>query len=776
MKFLKKLSLSSKLIIGFLLTGLIPAVIVSYVSFQNNGKAIRAEAKNKLIAIKEAKAFQLEELFVTMRSQVSALANNQLTVDAMENFEKSFESYQSEQTKDLASSQSALSAFYKDQFGKKYGDENLNRTFDKFSETYGKLNSNEVLLQDAFISSNSNKLGEKDSLLSLKNGTSYSKNHELYHETFRTYLYKFGFYDIFLVSEKTGEVVYSVFKELDFATNLKNGPYANSGLADAYKASSKLKKAESTVTEMRKYYPSYDAPAQFVASPIYKDGSIIGHLVFQIPVAKINDILTGKQSWKKQGQGDSGETYIISSDKSMRSISRFIVDDEAGFFDLMAKIKVPKDKIDYMRSKKTTAITAVVNTRGADEVIKGKSGTDIFPDYRNVNVLSAYRPLKIDGLKWYILSEMDEDEALASLYALKKIVILLISLSVIAILISSYFLAKGLSNSIIKMTSELGLSVEKFLSMAGGISTQSGQLSEATTQQAASLQESSSSINEISAMVERSSTTASETMDLSSLTQQKAQAGKQSVSQVKVSIEDIHENNEQMLISIEKNNEDVTSIIQVINEIAEKTKVINDIVFQTKLLSFNASVEAARAGEHGKGFSVVAEEVGALAQMSGKAAGEISELLESSTKQVEAIVENSKGKLTAITESGKDKVAQGISRSDECDKILDEILQSFEEVNNAVRDIATSSQEQSAGVSEITNAIQELDGVTQQNSSVAAETARKAEELRIETDHLASLTQQMRELVFGANSDSPSEVEIKSSSSRKLDDDFEDVA
>ena len=72
----------------------------------------------------------------------------------------------------------------------------------------------------------------------------------------------------------------------------------------------------------------------------------------------------------------------------------------------------------------------------------------------------------------------------------------------------------------------------------------------------------------------------------------------------------------------------------LISEIGNKTKVINDIVFQTKLLSFNASVEAARAGEHGKGFSVVAEEVGNLAHMSGNSAKEITQLLESSINRV----------------------------------------------------------------------------------------------------------------------------------------------
>ena len=87
------------------------------------------------------------------------------------------------------------------------------------------------------------------------------------------------------------------------------------------------------------------------------------------------------------------------------------------------------------------------------------------------------------------------------------------------------------------------------------------------------------------------------------------------------------------MTSISESTEDLDSINNSIRGI-QKTQVINDIVFQTQLLSFNASIEAAKAGVHGKGFSVVAEEVGKLAVLSGTAASEISEILKESSKTI----------------------------------------------------------------------------------------------------------------------------------------------
>lgn len=85
-------------------------------------------------------------------------------------------------------------------------------------------------------------------------------------------------------------------------------------------------------------------------------------------------------------------------------------------------------------------------------------------------------------------------------------------------------------------------------------------------------------------------------------------------------------------------------------------------------------MEAARAGEQGKGFSVVAEEVGNLATMSGNAANEITSMLGASIQKVSKIVENSQNLMSSLIKKSRSKIEMGHQTSVDCSVALEEIV------------------------------------------------------------------------------------------------------
>lgn len=74
---------------------------------------------------------------------------------------------------------------------------------------------------------------------------------------------------------------------------------------------------------------------------------------------------------------------------------------------------------------------------------------------------------------------------------------------------------------------------------------------------------------------------------------------------------------------LQKVNDDHSRILKKLKDVQEKCSKINEIAFQAHLLSFNAAIEAKQAGEYGKGFSVVAQDIGEMANLSKKASDEI---------------------------------------------------------------------------------------------------------------------------------------------------------
>jgi methyl-accepting chemotaxis protein len=258
------------------------------------------------------------------------------------------------------------------------------------------------------------------------------------------------------------------------------------------------------------------------------------------------------------------------------------------------------------------------------------------------------------------------------------------------------------------------------------VASASTEIAAGATQQASSIEETASSLEEMSGMVENNVTNARKGVDLSNEVKDSSSKGNEAM-----------QNLQQSMGEILKSNEQIENLVKVIGNIGEKTQVMDEIVFQTKLLSFNASVEAERAGEHGRGFAVVAQEVGNLAQMSGKAAQEIAEIVKDSIKSADKITNENKSKV----ESGNTFVKDAAS-------ILKSIMESSVTVTDGSKQVLTASEDQSNGIKQINKAMSELDKVTQTNAGLTDDLSSQADGMKEALDVLI-------EIVRGSKENSP---------------------
>lgn len=367
-------------------------------------------------------------------------------------------------------------------------------------------------------------------------------------------------------------------------------------------------------------------------------------------------------------------------------------------------------------------------------------------DDHNLSVLSD---IQMNNETWFVEVTIPKAAIVGPIY--KEIATLVgigFAVAFLALMIG-YFLIQKITGNIISLADRLKESAEVTRNGSNTVKDASFQVSSATQEQASAIQETATTLEEISAMVVKSVDNAKNSSEQANNSFEIATEGKQTVEKMRQSMDDIRLSNKQIAEQIEHSNREFEGIIQVIQDISEKTKVINDIVFQTKLLSFNASVEAARAGDQGKGFAVVAEEVGNLAAMSGNSSKEINELLEKSISKVVSTISETKKRVDGLIHAGHLKVDEGAIVAEKCGTILDQIVTNVSSVKNLMGDVTIAAEEQSKGVKNISDAMNMLDTTTQDNTKTVHQTATQSELLFKEADNLSDTILMLEEEVYG---------------------------
>jgi methyl-accepting chemotaxis protein len=162
-------------------------------------------------------------------------------------------------------------------------------------------------------------------------------------------------------------------------------------------------------------------------------------------------------------------------------------------------------------------------------------------------------------------------------------------------------------------------------------------------------------------------------------------------------------------------------------KISQVVTLIEEIALKTNLLAINASVEASRAGEQGRGFTVVAEQVGALAEQSAVATREIAQIvaaIQAETQDVAQVMELGTAQVvdgTRLVEATKQKLNQMLQKSQEIDILMSSIstatisqAETAKVVTQLIQQVTVSSEERSTFSSQMATSMQSTSQVAKQ--------------------------------------------------------------
>ena len=450
---LKFMSIRSKLLILMLLVGLISAAVVGSLSYKNAKTSLTQTIYDQLTATRETKKRQTENYFKDQLTAFEVLSNQGQVADALEQFNRAFHTDVPALSSD---SNAKLKEFYITDFLAKLAQ---NSSGEPVLDTYYPTSPAALYLQAQFISENPAETGNKEALVSPnKVGTNeldegpYARAHAAFHPLFVRMLNKLEYYDIFLIDHKTGDIVYSVYKEADYATSLTTGTYKFTGLARAFERVRRNPEfGKVVIVDFDHYAPSYNKPAAFMATPVFEGTTLRGIIAAQLNIDAINGFMTSEGNWTEEGMGTSGEVYLVGGDKSLRTSSRFLIEDKPGYISALRNAAVPSDKIMLIENTGIAILNQPVTTIASENALRGQSDTEIVQDYRGVDVLSSYAPIEIGGMRWAILAEKDVAEAMAPLHNLRNQLLLILGAIAIAVTLFSLLAAEIFSRPIAKL-------------------------------------------------------------------------------------------------------------------------------------------------------------------------------------------------------------------------------------------------------------------------------------------------------------------------------------
>jgi methyl-accepting chemotaxis protein len=446
-------SIRQKLLFGTLFLAIIPVAVTSVMlgreSLRQGRAALEAQAREALIAQRAAKAAQITDYFDTLSNQAQVLAASPEVINAMRELPAAFDNSVIS-IADLPAERARLARYYVTDFMQEYEKRNTGRKLD-MAATVAQLTDLAMNLQYQYIAANPNPLGAKNTLDRANDGSRYSELHGQLHPFLRTALRQFGLYDIYLVDPRTGNIVYTSSKQLDFATSLVSGPYSKTRLADAFRQTWALERAgQVALSEFGEYLPSYNDQAAFLGTPVFDSGKKIGVLIVQVPIDKINAVMTSDGKWKEQGLGDTGETYLVSAaDGTPRSIARQAVEDIGSYAKSVGDAGFARGVVNAISMKGTGIGLVPIKTQATKDVFeKGQAGFGVYPNYVNVPVLGAYAPLSVLGLRWAIVAEIQSAEALAPVARVREKVIIWSVGIFVGLILLGLFIAFGLLRSV----------------------------------------------------------------------------------------------------------------------------------------------------------------------------------------------------------------------------------------------------------------------------------------------------------------------------------------
>lgn len=416
-------SITFRLTFGLLalvtLSLLLLAGALTVFSTRSSSAALEDRLLEQLGSLQEVKRNETEAIFNSFITATRLMANSASLSTLIQELRQASDQLPTGISADPATRLKVLREFYIQQYEAEFLRRN-DGTASGMLERIDTLPERTQAMQYAYIASNPNRLGSKQLMQrAAVDQSNYSSLHEQAHLIAKQWMDQYGFYDVFLVS-LDGELVYSYFKEIDYATNLINGPFADSGIGEAFRQARDGADPNGVyITGFSPYLPSYNDQAAFLGAPVFVDGKRVGVFIAQIPIDQIQAVVNFRGDWEVSGLGVSGESQLVDR-QGRHLISSRRVSTLQSYTAQLTAAGFPPEVVESVQLRGSSIGTVADQTAPMRAAIGGETVSGLGIDYLRSQVVYAAAPLDVLNQRYALMVKIDQREAFAPVRQLTR--------------------------------------------------------------------------------------------------------------------------------------------------------------------------------------------------------------------------------------------------------------------------------------------------------------------------------------------------------------------
>jgi class 3 adenylate cyclase len=281
--------------------------------------------------------------------------------------------------------------------------------------------------------------------------------HSVVHPVYREVVRRRDLVDLVLVEPENGYVVYSVQKRPDLGTSLDLGPFSGSVVARAFDRVRDDPEAGTALGDLGLYPPAGLTPVGTVASPVMVGDELVGVIVLLYDSDALTSTLTADGQWDQNGFPPTGETYLIAADGTLRSEPRsFIESPTAHVAESIDAGTILEDERTLVAASGSTVLVQRAVDETVNAALDGDDRTEERLTVTGERALSTAGPVPVEGLEWFVVSEVGADITAAKLDDFAQLLVIGASLFVVTITFAAVAWSSSILRPIREMSERLG--------------------------------------------------------------------------------------------------------------------------------------------------------------------------------------------------------------------------------------------------------------------------------------------------------------------------------